>query len=68
MQPLDHENVNTFDDFHDTYFGIPSAESLDHPFLPWPSGPFGSCLGDEWRDVRSLSAKARLLGLGDFLD
>ena len=48
-----------------TYFGIPSAASFDHPFLPWDSAPFASCLGDAWREL--LSAKARLVGLGDFL-
>ena len=29
-----------------TYFGIPSAASFDHPFLPCDSAPFASCLGD----------------------
>ena len=48
-----------------TYFGTPSAASFDHPFLPWDSAPFASCLGDAWREL--LSAKARLVGLGDFL-
>ena len=48
-----------------TYFGTPSAASFDHPFLPWDSAPFASCLGEAWREL--LSAKARLVGLGDFL-
>ena len=48
-----------------TYFGTPSAASFDHPFLPWDSAPFASCLGDACREL--LSAKARLVGLGDFL-
>ena len=29
-----------------TYFGTPSAASFDHPFLPWDSAPFASCLGE----------------------
>ena len=49
------------------YLETPSAISFDHPFFPWLSDPFGSCFGDEWREDRSLSAKERRLGLGDFL-
>ena len=48
-----------------TYFGTPSAASFDHPFLPWDSAPFASFLGDACLEL--LSARARLVGLGDFL-
>ena len=57
--------VEKSDEAKVTYFGTPSAASFDHPFLPWDSAPFASCLGEAWREL--LSAKARLVGLGDFL-
>ena len=38
--------VEKSDEAKVTYFGTPSAASFDHPFLPWDSAPFASCLGE----------------------